>query len=262
MDNKVKDILESKYSTFEEDKRLFKDNSNYLEFLTTTIFIDKYLKEGDRILEVGAGTGAYSLHYAKKGYSVDAVELLDVNINVLKSKITDDLNIRAIQGNALDLSMFKDNTFDVTLVLGPMYHLFSDEDRAKAISEAIRVTKPNGVIHFAYISNDSVVVRWLLMKHGFKNQTHLLDKDFQLIDEPEEVFSVINIEKIKNLMSNFKVEFLNLVATDGISQIVDDFVNALDEESFNLWKQYHLSTCQREDLIGYSGHLLYICRKN
>lgn len=261
MDNKIKEILENKYSTFEEDKRLFKDNSNYLEFLTTTIFVDKYLKEGNRILEVGAGTGAYSLHYAKKGYSVDAVELLDVNINVLKSKITSDLNIRAIQGNALDLSMFEDNTFDVTLVLGPMYHLFSDFDRAKAISEAIRVTKPNGVIHFAYLTNDSVVVRWLLMKHGFKNHTHLLDKDFQLMDIPEEVFAVTTIDKIKKQMNSFKLEFLNLVATDGISQIADDFVNALDQESFELWKNYHLSTCEREDLIGYSGHLLYVCRK-
>jgi ubiquinone/menaquinone biosynthesis C-methylase UbiE len=261
MENNIKEILEAKYSSFEEEKRLFKDNSNHLEFITTTIFIDKYLKENDKILEVGAGAGAYSLYYAKKGYSVDAVELLDVNINALRKNITKDLNIRAIQGNALDLNMFLDNTFDVTLVLGPMYHLFNDEDKAQAIKEAIRVTKPNGIIHFAHLTNDSVVVRWLLMKHGFKNYTDLLDKDFQLEDKPEEVFAVTTVDKIKKQMSNFDVEFLHLVATDGISQIADDFVNDLDEESFNLWKQYHLHTCEREDLIGYSGHLLYICKK-
>ena len=261
MDNKVKEILEAKYSTFEEEKRLFKDNSNYLEFLTTTIFIDKYLKENNRILEVGAGAGAYSLHYAKKGYSVDAVELLDVNINALRKNITNDLNIRAIQGNALDLNMFEDNTFDVTLVLGPLYHLFNDKDKEKAISEAIRVTKPNGIIHIAHITNDSVIVRWLLMKHSFKNHTHLLDENFQLKDIPEEVFAVTTVDKVKKQMSKFNVEFMHLVATDGISQITDDFVNALDQESFELWKDYHLNTCEREDLIGYSGHLLYVCRK-
>lgn len=85
-----------------EDDRLTSDKMRYIEFITTTHYIDKYLKDGDRILEVGAGTGAYSLYYADKGYQVDALELVQANVDVMKSKIKDNMNINAIQGNALD----------------------------------------------------------------------------------------------------------------------------------------------------------------
>lgn len=51
----------------EEDGRLFKDNKHKTEFILTTDYIDKYLQKGMRILELGAGTGAYSLYYAKQG---------------------------------------------------------------------------------------------------------------------------------------------------------------------------------------------------
>ena len=129
------------YSNYEEDNRFTQDKSHRVEFITTTKYIDKYLKKGDRILEIGAGTGAYSIHYAKQGYKVDSLELVQSNIDIFQSKITSDLDINIRQGTALDLSCYEDNTFDVTLVLGPLYHLYNEEDKNKAIQEALRVTK-------------------------------------------------------------------------------------------------------------------------
>ena len=35
----------------------------------------------------------------------------------------------------------------------------------------------------------------------------------------------------------------------------------LTDEEFAVWMKYHFSTCEREELQGYSNHLLYICRK-
>ena len=119
----VKEILENYYNNYDEDSRLVRDKTHSIEFITTTKFVDKYLNSGDRILEVGAGTGRYTIHYAEKGFKVDAVELVKKNLNVLNSKITERLDVRAMQGNCLDLNMYNDNTFDVTLVLGPLYHL-------------------------------------------------------------------------------------------------------------------------------------------
>ena len=86
MDDKYSYIKEY-YSKGAEDNRFTQDKSHRLEFLTTTRYIDKYLKPGDRILEVGAGTGVYSLHYAKKGYKVDSLELVESNIDIFKTKI-------------------------------------------------------------------------------------------------------------------------------------------------------------------------------
>ena len=140
MDEKEK-IIVNYNNDYDEDARLMKDNAHKVEYITTTKYIEKYLKEGDRILEIGAGTGRYSINYAQKGYQVDSVELVSKNLEILKSKITKEMNITALQGNCLNLHMYEDNTFDITLVLGPMYHLYDDADINKAIKEAIRVTK-------------------------------------------------------------------------------------------------------------------------
>lgn len=64
-------------------------------------------------------------------------------------------NILARQGNALDLSEFPDGVYDITLLLGPMYHLYTVEEQKKALTEALRATKSGGVAFAAYCGNDA-----------------------------------------------------------------------------------------------------------
>ena len=71
------------YSSRDEDSRLTRSRHGQLEYLTTMHYIQKYLKNGMKILEVGAGTGRYSISLAKMGYEVTAVELVKENLQVL-----------------------------------------------------------------------------------------------------------------------------------------------------------------------------------
>ncbi|HKL79535.1 MAG TPA: class I SAM-dependent methyltransferase, partial [Mobilitalea sp.] len=120
------------YASGKEDARLTSKHG-MVEFTITLKYIDKYVHLGDRILEVGCATGRYSLHYARKGFRVDAIELVQSNLDILNKKTLPTDNICAIQGNALDLSVYENDVFDVTLVLGPMYHLYSTEDKLKCL---------------------------------------------------------------------------------------------------------------------------------
>ena len=115
--DKVEEILENYYSQGKENNRLTEDKAHMVEFLTTIRYIDKYLKKGDKILDIGAGTGIYSLYYAEKGYKVDAIELTNANIEEFKENIKPEMDIKLEKGNALDLSKYKDKTFDITLLL-------------------------------------------------------------------------------------------------------------------------------------------------
>lgn len=92
MDN-VQNILNNYYNEYDEDGRLEKDKAHSIEFITTTKYIEQYLKSGDKILEIGAGTGRYTLYYAKKGFEVDAIELIENNLRQLKSKIAEELSL-------------------------------------------------------------------------------------------------------------------------------------------------------------------------
>lgn len=115
--SRVEEILENYYNQGKEKERLIRDKAHMVEFLTTVRYIDKYIKKKDRILDIGAGTGIYSLYYAKKSYKVDAIELTNANIEEFKKNIKSEMDIKVDKGNALDLSRYKDNTFDITLLL-------------------------------------------------------------------------------------------------------------------------------------------------
>ena len=139
------------YDIFNEDARLNHSKAARVEFLTTVHYIKKYLKDGDKILDIGAGAGEYSLYFARKGYEVSALELADANIAAFKKKLTPEDKIDLVQGNALDLSRYADKSFDIVLLFGPLYHLKNDADKQKCISEAKRVCKDGGKIFFLII---------------------------------------------------------------------------------------------------------------
>lgn len=262
---KLDNIIEKFYKeSCIEDERLTKDKMHKIEFITTTNYIEKYLKPGDRILEIGAGTGAYSLYYANKGYKVDAIELSKSNVEVFKSKITKDLDVNVIQGNAVDLSVYKDNTFDITLCLGPLYHLFKEEETTSAIKEAIRVTKPGGKIYLAFILFDLTMLTWgFKEKNVYENygENKQISENFKPNNAEELIFNMRYFEDIKKLIKSFNLKTINYVATDGIGRVIKDEINQMNEEEYNLYIKYHLSICEREDLIGYSGHILAILEK-
>ena len=146
------EIVSGFYDRANEDSGLKRSRHGQLEYATTMSYIHRYANPHSKVLEVGAGTGRYSIALAGEGLDVTAVELVESNLAVLRENSGAIENLKSIRGDATDLSRFTENTFDVTLILGPMYHLYEADEVNKAIDEAIRATKPGGVIFFAFIS--------------------------------------------------------------------------------------------------------------
>ena len=253
------------YSHYDEDGRLSKKHGS-VEFLTTMRYIGQYIKPGDRVLEVGAGTGRYSHALARQGYTVDAVELIGHNIDVFQNNTQPGENISITQGNALDLSAFSDNTYDITLLLGPLYHLYTKEDKRQALREAIRVTRPGGVIFAAYVISDGC-----LLDEGFLRgninvaeyvKTGLLDGEtFAAKSEPKDLFELVRKEDVDELMRDFPTTRLHYVASDGCALLLRDAIDAMDDDAFALYLNYHFATCERADLLGITSHALDVFRK-
>lgn len=247
----------------DESNRLMRNNHSSVEFLTTIKYINSFIKATDKILEIGAGTGRYSLYLAEQGYDVTAIEYVQHNVDIFKSKITDNLKVSVEQGDALDLSRYEDNSFDITLVLGPLYHLYDDESINKAIDESIRVTKNNGIIMIAYLPNDSNIINWALRKkHLIDGCPEVFDENFRMVRDPDALFACFYIDEFLDIMKMKDVSFLKNVATDGMACHMKEHIDELNEEEFNVWMKYHFSTCERRELQGYSNHMLYICKKN
>ena len=259
--------LELYYNKFNEEKRL-DSRHGQVEFVTSMKYIHKYLeslaqikpKSEIKILDVGAATGRYSVPLAEEGYDVTAVELVKHNLARLKAKGS---TVKAYQGNAMKLKRFEDNSFDMVLVFGPMYHLHEKEEKQKALSEAKRVVKPGGFIFVAYIMNEYSVITYAFKeKHileGMKDG--MLDETFHCTKKSNDLYSFVRTEDIRDLNEEVGLHRLQIIAADGAANYIRPFLNALNEEEFSLFLDYHLATCEREDLLGASGHLVDILQK-
>jgi SAM-dependent methyltransferase len=217
-----------------------------------------------RILEIGAGTGRYSHFFARQGYIVDSVELIQHNIDIFNSLTEPGETVTVVQGNATNLVGIPSDSFDITLMLGPMYHLFCGEDKLSALSEALRVTKKGGVVFTAYCIADASILRYGFVGNNIHEliEKGLVDTEtFKASSAPDEIFELHRKEDIDALMSHFDAERLHYVATDGYTNHMRDTVDAMDDNTFELYVKYHLSICERPDMVGITHHSLDIFRK-
>lgn len=245
------------YDIFDEEKRL-RSKAGRVEFITTVRYIEKYLKPGDKILDIGAGTGAYSIYFSRNGYEVSSLELADANIRKFREKIMPSDCIDLVQGNALDLSRYPDGRFDIVLVLGPLYHLEKPEDKQRCIAEAKRVCKDGGKIFFAFISNDMVpMTEFAYDEKYFLGDTYD-HETFKVFDFP---FVFHTLDEMREILHRGGVKILNEVASDGMSELLAGRINALDEQSYEQYLRYHFYVCERPEMLGRSNHLLFATEK-
>lgn len=246
------------YNKFNEDKRLNTKHGN-LEFITALNYINKYVKPGNKILDIGAGTGKYSIYYYNKGYDVTALELVKHNLRVLQKN---EPNIKALQGNALDLKL-QGNSFDIVLLFGPMYHLISFEDKLKAINEAKRVLKPNGLLFISYCMNEYAVITHGFIENNINTsiKNKLLDNSFKITPKEDDLYSFVRLEDINKLNELSKLKRIKIINQDGPTEYIKKTVNKMDDETYKNYINYHLNTCERPELLGAGRHILDIVTK-
>ena len=250
-----KDKLSDFYNKFNEDKRL-NTRHGQVEFFTSMKYIHEYLSNNDKVVDIGAGSGKYSITLKNEGYDVTAVELVRPNIGKIKRN---DPTLKVIEANATDLSMFKDNEFDVAIMFGPMYHLYTKEDRLKALNEVKRITKK--YIFVTYIMNEYAVLKYAFIDNNYKDIKDKLDENYR-INDPDNYFFEIRLEDIDELNKLADLKLIKRFASDGPGDYIRPVLNNMDEETFDAYIDYHQKTCERPELLGASSHVVDILTKN
>ena len=243
------------YNKFNEEKRL-NSKHNQIEFITALKYIDKYIKHGDKIIDIGAGTGRYSEIYKDKGYDVTAVELVKHNLKQIEKK-----GIKCFLGNAIDLSMFEDNSFNITLLFGPMYHLISMNEKIKALEEAKRITKKNGYIFISYCMNEFAIIKHGFIDNNILNELDIIDDSFKINPHDTDLYSFVRLEDIDYLKDKTNLERIKIINQDGPTEYMKNVINKMDNTTFDLFIKYHLSICERIELLGSGRHILDILKK-
>ena len=220
------DYLINYYNEYDEEGRLQYNRVGMVEYLTTRRYLDSLLTKDCKIAEIGAGTGRYSVTLAKEGYDVTAVELVPHNLDILRSKL-------------------------------------DDAEKITALKEAVRITKPGGHILVAYCMNEATVIQYVFGCNKLREimDLHMLTDDWKCISEPKDLFEMVRTEDIERINASVPIERVKLVAADGASRYIREYLEEMDEETFEKWLSYHFATCERQDLIGATNHALDILRK-
>ena len=241
---------------------------NPYEFRINTYFMDKYIRKGDKVLDIGGGPGKYSLYFAQKGCDVTLVDLSDGNVMFAKKKAEElNLNINTIVGNACDIDTLVDEKYDHVMLMGPLYHLLKESDRKKAVSNSLKLLKKNGVFYASYISACAGIIYLLREDPSMIEDTQLLD-DFTYFSEDRsfsgKAFTDARFERVNDIvpfMNEYNLIKLHLLGSEGILSPFKNQVMSQSQQILDKCIDLAIKVCERKDLLSYSEHLLYIGRK-
>jgi len=241
------------YNNYDEDGRL---KRHKLEYLTTVEYFNRLFKPGSKILDACAGTGVYSFYLAEQGHSVISGDLVPNNVDLMKQHERADL-LQDIQVmNVLDLSALAEESFDVVLCMGAMYHLSEETDQRRAIQECLRVLKPGGVLVLTYINRFAQFM--VNVEDGLKN---IEDAVRIFHNRADSIFTYTNPEEIEYLANQSGVTKIKNIGTDGMIYALGEKMKGASEDSLEQLYKYHLATCEEPAILGASIHGLYFGQK-
>ena len=265
--------LEKYYSKFHEEHRL-ETRHGFVEFNTSMKYIGQAVGMSPagrnttfpdasaspvKILDIGAGTGRYSVALSREGFDVTAVELVKHNIEILRAKHE---NVKTWQGDARDLHFLDNDTFDVTLLFGPMYHLHGEENKLKALLEARRVTKKGGIILVAYVMNEYSVISYCFKEHKWAEVAAKggLSPDFHINATEEDLYDYVRISDIDDLNKKAGLERIKIISADGAADFMRRELNEMSEDEFKAFCDFQLAIAERQDLVGAGSHTVDILK--
>ena len=240
----------------------------YEKYITTHM-MDRFVRPDSTILDIGGGPGHYSIYYAKRGHAVTLLDLSEENVRFARKKARQyGVKITALQGNALDLSRFSDNSFDTVFLMGPLYHLMNEESRLQAVREAKRVLKPGGYLFSSFILMFGGVI------YGLRElqETILMPKEqplFEVAARDEslafEAFTYSYMTTVKDATKLLAaVPGLRTETVFGQESILSPYRNELSRSPKKVrtaWYDYALRFCEKEDYLTHTEHLMIVSEK-
>ena len=244
------------------------------EFLLTTYMMEKYIKPGDSVLDIGGGPGRYSIHFAKMGCKVTLVDLSDGNIALAREKAKEyGVEFEAYVCNCLELDKLRLDIFDHIFLMGPLYHIAEKSDRRKAVRLALDHLKPGGEIFCSFILDFSGVI--YDMRAGILAEDLKIPSIVRLVDEMVSgkehgadtfaaglsPFYFINQKHIEPFMEQFGLEKLEFFGQEGILAPCENIIAGYPEEEKQAWIEIAKRFLGMPEYLSWSEHAMYIGKK-
>ncbi len=255
------DKILSWYREGKEDSRHQISKSAGMEFHYTKKYMSEYVKPASRIIELGCGTGYYGMFFADRCADYTGVDMSPENISIFKSNIlaANKHNVSAIVGDATSLTEIDDDSFDIVMCFGPMYHL-PQEERQSVFRECRRIACEGAVIAFAYINRLGVYAGGCVLDSQYPSaEVNKLVFEQNTGDGEPGVFFLTSPEEMEN---DAQKAGLSMIKNCGLDfMFASSAIDAMSEDQFDLYFELADRMSDSPSCTGLSNHALLICRK-
>jgi len=240
------------------------------EFLLTCRMLERYIKPGERVLDIGGGPGRYSLYLAGKGCDVTLFDLSAENTKFGAAQAArEGLSIETITGDARDADKLASGQYDHVLLMGPMYHLLEEADRVKAVNAAIKLLKSGGIIYVSFINSFAGMIYAMVQEPALIVSTNPVEIEYrsQVLAQKSyagDAFTrafFIEQSEILPFMARFPLTKLHLFGQEGIMAPCEGNIMAQPKAVVDAWLDFSEKLWGRDEFLSWAEHLMYVGRK-
>lgn len=257
------------YLESQENERLFSPQGQ-LEFERSKDIITRNIfKAPAKVLDLGGGTGHYSFWLANQGYEVHLVDAMQSHVDAAR-RVVESYSLASISVGDARSTKFGDESMDVVLLFGPLYHLTERRDRMRALEEAARVLKPGGKLFAVCIS------KYASLYDGYF-QGYVDDPQFRTILDQDlkdgqhrnpthhpNYFTTTKFHTVNEFRSELGdsgFDDISLYAIEGFAWTLPDLEQRMTPEEKPRLFEYLKRIEHDQAILGSSAHIMGVCRK-
>ncbi len=273
--SKETEMVKNLYSRIvdREWNRLVRDEFHRLEWNTTWRFLQESLPAAGLVLDAGGGPGRYTIELARRGYDVVLLDLVAGNLERAREEIgragVGGRVKQLVEGTIADLSRFEGSSFDAVLCLGgPLSHLHPESERAKAVSELVRVAKRGAPICASVISKYGVL---LATPEGWPGAVADVKEDFTRLILTGDSYAFVRdgfchfftSAELERSFAKENVKIVRKVGLEGLNtdEKTTNVFAAEHPEAWKKWLEIHEAVCTDPFVVDASGHMMIVVRK-
>ena len=242
------------------------ETRNPLEFERSKVILAERVPGPGRLIDVGGGPGTYASWFAGRGYEVDLVDPVPLHVEAARSTSAAGTPFRAQLGDARSLP-FADSVADAVVMMGPLFHLVTDEDRQRALAEAYRVLRPGGTIAV------SAMGRFFLFGHAVATNAirdpQVRSRIVSMVDSGQRPGDWGPFPAYAHRPQGLAEEVgragfcdVEVLAIEGFFHLLGDIARRLADEASREALLELLSRYEADPgLVEFSGHLLAVARR-